>query len=149
MPRNSRSRGGDVDREFAGQGGLEQGQLLVRTHATKLAFDLQQRRRTPSLFLITGAPACDAVRFRFDARHHTLDQIRGLEARAQFHEHVEAMQRQRFLQAFNPAAWMVEGLATFADGLWRWPAWGLGTPAQISLPRGDRTSNRWRAHDQA
>ena len=82
-----------MDREFAAQGALEQGQLLVRPRATKPVFDLQERRRAPSLLLITRAPAADASRFRFDARHDTLDQVRRPETRAQFGEHAEAVQR--------------------------------------------------------
>jgi hypothetical protein len=37
---------------------------------------------------------------RFDARHHALDQVRGLEADTEFGEDLKAMQAKRFVQAF-------------------------------------------------
>ena len=73
-----------MEREFAGQCALEQVQLLVHTHPPKQVFDVKERCGTPSLFLITRAPAPDATGFRFDARHHAFDQIRRPETGAEF-----------------------------------------------------------------
>ena len=65
--------------------------------ATNVLFDVQPRRRTPSLFLTTDPPATDPVRRGFDARHHTFAQVGRVATGAKFVEDLEAMQRQGFL----------------------------------------------------
>ena len=86
-----------MSRKIGVQRRLEQGHMRDALHATNVLFDVQPRRRTPSLFLITGPPATDPVRRGFDARHHAFDQVGGVAAGAEFDEDIEAMQRQGFL----------------------------------------------------
>ena len=83
---------------------MEQGQVRVTFHPPDVRLAVYQRGRTPTRFLIARAPATDAVGLRFDTRHDTFDQIRGLEAGAEFGEHAKLMQRERFLEAFLKTA---------------------------------------------
>jgi hypothetical protein len=62
-----------------------------------------ERRRTPPELLIARAPACHAQGVCFQPHHHALDQGRGLEAHTQLGEHVEPVERERFLQPFRQA----------------------------------------------
>ena len=105
MPGIHRLRGGRCDgHDLAREGVLEQGQLFGALDPTELLFDLDQGRGTPPQFLVTRAPPIDTTRLGLDARHHALDQVRGLEARAEFGEHAESMQRERLFQALVETA---------------------------------------------
>ena len=104
VPGDHRLRGDGGRGEFGVQRFLQQGEMLHPAHATKLEFDLQQRRRHPSLLLITGAPVRDATGVPFETRHHALDQVGGMETLSQLVGDPQAMQRQRFVETFLQAA---------------------------------------------
>ena len=78
--------------------------MFAPTHAMKPLFDLEQRRRTPALFLITGPAMIAALGFPFDLRNHALDQIGCGEAAPQVLVNAEAVQRERFFEALFQAA---------------------------------------------
>lgn len=59
-----------------------------------------ERGRAPPQLLIARAPACDAARTRFEARHHTPDPIRRLATHAQFGKDVQAMEREASADSF-------------------------------------------------
>ncbi len=86
------------------QRGLQQGQVCLAANAAKVLLKVQQRRCTTALLLITRAPVIDALRFAFNLRHHALDQVRGVERAAQRVGQIEAMQRERFVQALLQTA---------------------------------------------
>lgn len=69
--------------------------------ATKLPFRLPEDRRTPPQLQIARAPARHVVRLRFQPRHHTVDQIGGLEAHPQLGKDVQPVEGERFLEVFR------------------------------------------------
>ena len=63
-------------------------------------FKIQQRRREPALFLLAVLPVID---FRGPAFHASVDRLEGvrrLQARAEFREDAQAMERQGLFEAF-------------------------------------------------
>jgi hypothetical protein len=78
--------------------------MLHPAHTTKLAFDFQQRRRHRSLFLIAATPVSRTTRIPFEAGHHAFDQIGGVQTLAEHIGVLEAMERQRFVEAIVQAA---------------------------------------------
>src|ERR1035437_5194503 len=60
--------------------------MAMVLHVTKLVFPHPEGQRTPPQLLIARAPAGPALRLCLQARHHALDQMRGLEAHAQLGE---------------------------------------------------------------
>ena len=91
--------GGDGVRAFVRQRLEQQGEMFASTHATKPLFDLEPRCGAPALFLITGPPMIDALRFPFDLRHDALDQIGRRQTSSQVLVNAEAMPRERFCEA--------------------------------------------------
>ena len=83
------------------EGPFEQGQMAIVLDAAKLFFHRPQRGRTPAQLLIARRPACHPPRFCREPRHHALDQVRRRKAHAKFDEDVQAVERERFLEAFQ------------------------------------------------
>ena len=102
-PVDGSCRRGGREMQFVAERRLEQGQLGAAFDATEARFDLEQRRRTPAEFLITGPPACHALRLTFELRHHVFDQVRGLETHAERVKNAQTMQCERFVEAFLQA----------------------------------------------
>lgn len=69
-------------------------------HATKLFLHGDECPCAPAQLLIACPPVIDATGLVLYARHHALDQICRLEARAELGEHAEPVQRQGLAERF-------------------------------------------------
>ena len=79
--RDGLGRGG-CEHEFFLERLRQQGEMPVVLDAPELLLHPPERGGTPTQLLSAGPPVADAMGPRFEAAHHALDEVRGLEAHA-------------------------------------------------------------------